>query len=102
MLSPVVVFQMMKSPFKETVQEKMTLLAFLREKLSRSGKEVKRAIDAGACFVNERSQKFASYQLKRGDSVLFYLDRFEKPKQERPRLLLQDDYFAAWDKPPFF
>lgn len=94
----------MKSPFKEVVdvEGKIALGAFLRMRLSRSGKEIKRAIDAGACFVNNRSEKFASYSLKRGDAVLFYLDRFEKPKRERPKVLFEDPYFTAWDKPPFF
>jgi len=95
---------MTKSLFKEIIdsRETISLLAFLRGKISKSGKEIKRAIDAGACFVNNRSQKFASYRLKKGDLVLLYLDRFEKVVKQKPKLIMQDKYFSAWDKPPFF
>lgn len=94
---------MTKSPFRASVKQgPITLVSFLRDQLERSGKEVKRAIDAGACFVNNKSQKFASHPLKKGDEVLLYLDRFEKPKKERPKPIFEDPYFTAWDKPPFF
>lgn len=94
----------MKSPFKVTFagERSATLLSFLRDQLAKSGKEVKRAIDAGACFVNNKSEKFASYPLKKGDAVLLHLDRFEKTKKERPKLIFEDPYFTAWEKPPFF
>jgi 23S rRNA-/tRNA-specific pseudouridylate synthase len=94
---------MTKSPFKAIVKggESLSLLQYLKGELQLSGKTVKRAIDSGACYVNGKSEKFASSKVRYGDQVLLHLDRFEKPKKVELELLFEDEYFSAWNKPPF-
>lgn len=80
-------------------EEGLSLLVYLREKAKRSGKEVKRAVHLGACYINGKSERFASYRVQEGDSVILYADRFEKPKAAPLEVLYKDDYFTAWNKP---
>ncbi len=80
----------------------LSLIHLLREKASISGKEAKRAVENGGCFINGKLEKFASTKVPAGKEILFYLDRVEKRKKEPLRPLYQDEYFQAFDKPPFF
>ena len=82
-------------------EEGLSLLQFLKGKLEHSGKEVKRAVDANACYINGKIERFSSRKLKKNDAVLFYLDKFEKVKPNSLELLYEDPYFIAYNKPPF-
>jgi 23S rRNA-/tRNA-specific pseudouridylate synthase len=85
-----------------SIEEGLSLLQFLKGKLEHSGKEVKRAIDANACYINGKIERFSSRKLKKNDLVLFYLDKFEKVKAGSLELLHKDPYFIAYNKPPFY
>ena len=83
-------------------EEGLSLLQFLKGKIEHSGKEVKRAIDRNACYVNGKIERFSSRKLKKNDEVLFYLDKFEKVEKAPLELLYEDAYFTAYNKPPFY
>lgn len=76
-----------------------SLLQVLAARLDYSAKSIKRAIDAYACFVNGRIQRFASKKLQRGDRIVFYLDRFDR-KQGSFEKQAEEEDFTVWKKPP--
>lgn len=80
----------------------VSLLQFLKKRTQESGKRVKRAIDACACLVNGEIEKYSTYRLRRGDKVTLYFDRFEKGEKPSLELLYEDQYFRAYNKPPFY
>ena len=44
-------------------EEGLSLLQFLKGKIEHSGKEVKRAIDRNACYVNGKIERFSSLHI---------------------------------------
>lgn len=63
------------------------LLSFLRAKLPErySTKQLKRAIDSKACFVNGKMELISTRRLKTTDQVLFYLNRLNNlPNKKIP------------------
>jgi 23S rRNA-/tRNA-specific pseudouridylate synthase len=80
----------------------LSLIHLLREKASISGKEAKRVVENGGCFINGKMEKFASTKVAAGREILLYLDRLEKRSKEPLRLLYEDEYVKAFDKPAFF
>lgn len=75
----------------------LSLLQFLKEKSGLSGKEVKRAIDAKACLVNDLVERFSTYRVQKGDLI-----EFAKEEREELVSLYQDEYLTACYKPPFY
>jgi 23S rRNA-/tRNA-specific pseudouridylate synthase len=76
----------------------VSLLQFLKEKSGFSGKEVKRGIDSKACTVNGLIERYSTYKVQRGDLVLFQ----KEEKKEELKVLYQDEFLTAVNKPPFF
>lgn len=91
---------MTKFQFKVTYKEDgMSLLQFLRQKVQRSGREVKRAAELGACSINGKSERFASRRVQEGDSIVLFPDCFEKRTVAPLECIYKDEYFSAWNKP---
>lgn len=80
----------------------LSLIHLLREKAAISGKEAKRAVENGGCFINGKMEKFASTKVEAGKEILFFPDRLAKRKKEDLALLYEDEYFQAFYKPIFF
>lgn len=83
----------------------MRLLAFLRSKLPShlSARQIKRIIEQNQCQVNERTERFATAVLGKGDRVT--LLSLNLPKQseitfEPDRVLYEDESLLVYDKPP--
>ena len=77
-----------------------SLLQFLKERVPNapSVKSIKRAIEARGCKVNGKLERFASYRLRKGDSVELMLEIRPAGKLET-RILYEDDDVLAIDKP---
>ncbi len=78
----------------------INLLTFLKERVKSapSVKAIKRALDARACLVNDRVERFGSRKLRKGDRVEFYIE--EKAAEGYSVVkLYEDDYLLAIDKP---
>lgn len=79
------------------VKKPESLLAFLRESTGLSGKEIKRALDRGACRLNGKIERFASTKLKPGDRISFHLP--SPLITEELTILYQDDFLTLFNKP---
>lgn len=94
----------MKSWTVEKNETGKKLVAFIRERLKKkaSGKQIKAAVDRGLCKVNGSVEKFGSVSLKVGDSVDFddTILSVERPSFDTSRILYDDSYLLAYDKPP--
>jgi RluA family pseudouridine synthase len=81
------------------------LLAFLQSKLpsNLSARHIKRIIEQNLCLVNERTERFATVILGKGDRVT--LLSIELPQTTEiafhpDRVLYEDDEIFMYDKPP--
>lgn len=81
--------------FKVKVEE--SLLSFLKKKTHLSGRDIKRALEKGACRLNGRIERFASVKLTVGDQVTFHLPH-EVPL-ETFTILYQDPFLTLFNKP---
>ena len=66
-----------------------------------SARQIKRSIESNGCWINGRSERFATRTVEAGDKV-----QFRPPetltKLTRDRILYEDAYLLAYDKPPGF
>lgn len=74
-----------------------SLLSFLKEKTGLSGREIKRALEQGACLLNGKIERFASTKLAAGDALTFRLPK--KQPEESYTLLYQDRSLSVFNKP---
>ncbi|MEM8727930.1 MAG: RluA family pseudouridine synthase [Chlamydiota bacterium] len=80
-----------------TIKKEGSLLGFLKEKTSLSVREVKRALENGACSLNGKIERFGSTKLKIGDKATFYLP--EKAPVGTLKILRQDRFLTLFNKP---
>ncbi|MCS7233408.1 MAG: RluA family pseudouridine synthase [Synergistetes bacterium] len=79
------------------VEKPSSLRDFLKEKLEFSGRVIKKIVDRGWVFVNEERILKANFQLRIGDKIeVIFLELDSSYK-----VLYEDDYILAVDKPPF-
>lgn len=74
-----------------------SLLQFLKEKTNLPGREIKRALDEGACRLNGKIERFGSLKLKVGDRVLFHPRK--KVASGTLKILHQDPFLTLFNKP---
>lgn len=79
------------------VKEEISLLQFLKEKTKFSGREIKRALEDGACRLNGKIERFGSVKLKIGDKVLFHAPK--KVAAGTLKILYQDPSLTLFNKP---
>ncbi|MCP5506230.1 MAG: RluA family pseudouridine synthase [Chlamydiales bacterium] len=79
------------------VKTEDSLLQFLKEKTKLSGREIKRALDEGACRLNGKIERFGSVKLKVGDRVLFHPPK--KVATGTLDILYQDPSLTLFNKP---
>lgn len=79
------------------VKTEVSLLQFLKEKTKLSGREIKRALDEGACRLNGKIERFGSVKLKVGDRVLFHPPK--KVASGTLNILHQDPSLTLFNKP---
>ena len=79
------------------VKKEESLLTFLKEKTKLPGREIKRALEDGACRLNGKIERFGSTKLKEGDKVLFYLPK--KVVKGTLKILHQDPSLTLFNKP---
>jgi RluA family pseudouridine synthase len=80
------------------------LLTFLKEKLYCSNKVIKKALEKGLCLVNNKIERFGSIVLSNNAEVKLNV-LWKKIIVEKPisiRVLYEDEYFIAIDKPSNF
>lgn len=79
------------------VEKEGSLLSFIKEKTAFSGREIKRALENGACRLNGKIERFGSTKLKIGDKVTFH------PPKKAPlgalTMLHQDASLTLFNKP---
>ena len=87
-------------------QSGMSLLVFLKEKLGEgvSAKSIKRAIDAGKCFLNGKIERFSARLVGSGDRIAFEALPLSKKVESNPitdstRILHKDKFLIAFNKP---
>jgi RluA family pseudouridine synthase len=83
-------------------ESNVSLGDFLKDKLNVSGKAVRRLMESGACKVNGRYERFASYRLGTGDVIeVTYEEKKASSKHafEQKRVLYEDDYLLTYNKP---
>lgn len=78
----------------------MTLLEYMASRLSKSNKEIKRAIERGACRVNGRVERVASRTITLNDRVEWHEVVIEKVVYDPARILFEDENLLAYNKPP--
>jgi len=90
--------------FKVSKKDDKKLLDFLKQKLLATNRQVKKALDKGLCKVNGKVERFATYQLKEGSTVTLShsFKEFSKSKLKSIKILYEDEFFLAIDKPPDF
>jgi RluA family pseudouridine synthase len=83
-----------------------SLLLFLSEKLEDiSKKEIKRLIENGLCFINDKIETFSTKLLKNKDVVCVFkdykkcLDQTKIKKNNKLKIIYEDDDFYIIDKP---
>ena len=79
------------------VKRESSLLAFLKKKTTLSGREIKRALEKGACRLNGKIERFGSIKLKVGDKVTFYPPK--KVALGTLKVLHQDPSLTLFNKP---
>ncbi len=97
---------MTKQDWIVKLEEMGTLVHFLLKKFGTavSQRQVRRALDEAQCTVNGRAERFANTKLRPGDRVVFKgnITQFavkEVKLFELSRVLYEDEYFLAYDKP---
>ncbi len=85
----------------EPFENGLSLLQFLKGRLSYSGKAVKRAIDANGCYINGKIERFSSFRVKRGDRVTIAIEKGERVVKSEFPILYQDDSLCAFNKSAF-
>ncbi|KAF3362985.1 hypothetical protein PHSC3_000520 [Chlamydiales bacterium STE3] len=82
------------------------LLVFLKSKMeASSNKELKKKIEANLCHVNDKTERFASALLRKGDRVTFFNEPLAKLPLltfELKRVLFEDDHLLIYNKPVGF
>lgn len=79
------------------VKKESSLLNFLKEKTALSGREIKRALESGACRLHGKIEKFGSVKLKVGDQLTFHLPK--KIAVGTLKVLHQDSSLTLFNKP---
>ncbi len=79
------------------IKEEESLLSFLKEKTKLSGREIKRALENGACRLNGKLERFGSITLKVGDKLTFHLPK--KAAAGTLQVLYQDPSLTLFNKP---
>lgn len=79
------------------VKKEESLLSFLKSKTQLSGREIKRALENGACRLNGKVERFGSVKLKVGDKVIFHLPK--KVAVGTLKVLHQDPSLTLFNKP---
>lgn len=79
------------------VKKEESLLSFLKEKTSLSGREIKRALEDGACRLNGKIERFGSIKLKVGDKLTFHPPK--KALIGTLKVLYQDSLLSLFNKP---
>jgi len=90
-------------------QSGQKLVSFLKDNLttSFSSRHIKQLIELGRCKVNGKVERFASFQVAKGDTVFFLQDKsnscenklIAKNNTTNITILFSDDHFLAIDKP---
>jgi len=78
------------------------LLTFLKEKLMSSNREVRKVLDKGLCLVNNKVERFGSIALKHGSEIKLHFtwkEQIDEKKTISLKILYEDEYFLAIDKP---
>lgn len=70
-----------------------------------SKRALKRALDTNGCFLNGQMERYASKKVFLGDQIHFDSRNIKNvttslPSYDKKRLLYEDDYLIAYDKPP--
>jgi len=80
------------------------LLSFLANRLKQySARSLKGLIEKNRCQINERTERFASTTLGKGDRVSLHLENSSLPSPlilDPTRLLFEDEALIVYDKPP--
>lgn len=79
------------------VKKEGSLLSFIKEKTALSGREIKRALENGACRLNGKIERFGSTKLKIGDKVTFHPPK--KVSVGALQVLHQDSSLTLFNKP---
>ncbi|QVL57168.1 MAG: RluA family pseudouridine synthase [Simkaniaceae bacterium] len=79
------------------IKKEESLLSFLKEKTTLSGREIKRALENGACRLNGKIERFGSAKLKTGDKVTFHPPK--KMAVGTLTVLHQDSSLTLFNKP---
>ncbi|MDJ0652320.1 MAG: RluA family pseudouridine synthase [Simkaniaceae bacterium] len=87
----------MFEPSMYRIKKEESLLSFLKEKTSLSGREIKRALENGACRFNGKIERFGATKLKIGDKVIFHLPK--KVPVGTLKVLYQDPALTLFNKP---
>jgi RluA family pseudouridine synthase len=77
----------------------ISLAHYLKQRLSLSASKIKKAIDEGCVFVNDRKERFASYVLGFGDKIVFFQNTAEKSAFDL--ILFENHELIILNKPPF-
>lgn len=81
------------------------LLVFLKDELYSSNKLVRKALDKGLCLVNNKVERFGSVTLRQKDQVklnVLWKKLIEEKIATSIKILYEDEYFLAIDKPTNF
>ncbi len=84
---------------------KLKLLTFLKQQLKCSNRTIKKALDKGLCLVNSKVEKFGTIVLFQKDEVklnVLWEKLIEEKKISSIKILYEDEYFIAIDKPSNF
>ncbi|MCB1082369.1 MAG: hypothetical protein KDK63_04415, partial [Chlamydiia bacterium] len=79
------------------VKKGSSLLQFLKEKTPLSGREIKRALENGACRLNGKIERFGSAKVAEGDRVTFHPTK--KVPEGTLQVLYQDPTLTLFNKP---
>lgn len=80
----------------------LKLVDFLAFKIQLSKKKIKEHLEHNRCSINGRIERFSNTPLYEGDRVTLQLDFLTtvlSNKVEEHRILYEDDFFIAYDKP---
>jgi 23S rRNA-/tRNA-specific pseudouridylate synthase len=79
------------------IKKEESLLSFLKKKTSFANREVKRALENGACRLNGKIERFGSTKLKIRDKVILHLPK--KVPMGTWKVLHQDPSLTFFNKP---
>lgn len=78
------------------------LLVFLRDELNSTNRLIRKALDKGLCLVNNKIERFGSVTLRQNAEVklnILWVKLIEEKKEISIKILYEDEYFVAIDKP---